>query len=93
VVVLDEHVVQITSAPAKIAGGHLETKPITIMELESGRVAQLGEHLLCKQGVTGSNPVTSTNFFSDCKTLTEFLASPTPRFSCTGVDPYSETVS
>jgi hypothetical protein len=28
----------------------------------SGRVAQLGEHLLCKQGVTGSIPVTSTNF-------------------------------
>jgi hypothetical protein len=28
-----------------------------------GRVAQLGEHLLCKQGVTGSIPVTSTNFF------------------------------
>ena len=27
-----------------------------------GRVAQLGEHLLCKQGVAGSNPVTSTNF-------------------------------
>ena len=27
-----------------------------------GRVAQLGEHLLCKQGVTGSIPVTSTNF-------------------------------
>ena len=27
----------------------------------SGRVAQLGEHLLCKQGVAGSNPVTSTN--------------------------------
>jgi hypothetical protein len=25
-----------------------------------GRVAQLGEHLLCKQGVTGSIPVTST---------------------------------
>jgi hypothetical protein len=25
-----------------------------------GRVAQLGEHLLCKQGVAGSNPVTST---------------------------------
>ena len=25
-----------------------------------GRVAQLGEHLLCKQGVTGSSPVTST---------------------------------
>ncbi len=28
-----------------------------------GRVAQLGEHLLCKQGVAGSIPVTSTNFF------------------------------
>jgi hypothetical protein len=28
-----------------------------------GRVAQLGEHLLCKQGVAGSNPVTSTTFF------------------------------
>ena len=27
-----------------------------------GRVAQLGEHLLCKQGVTGSIPVTSTIF-------------------------------
>src|SRR5713226_2699173 len=26
-----------------------------------GRVAQLGEHLLCKQGVGGSNPSTSTN--------------------------------
>jgi hypothetical protein len=28
---------------------------------KDGRVAQLGEHLLCKQGVTGSIPVTSTN--------------------------------
>ena len=27
----------------------------------TGRVAQLGEHLLCKQGVRGSNPLTSTN--------------------------------
>ncbi len=25
-----------------------------------GGVAQLGEHLLCKQGVIGSNPVTPT---------------------------------
>ena len=25
-----------------------------------GVLAQLGEHLLCKQGVTGSNPVYST---------------------------------
>lgn len=33
------------------------------MDQEDGRVAQLGEHLLCKQGVRGSNPLTSTNFF------------------------------
>jgi hypothetical protein len=25
-----------------------------------GGVAQLGEHLLCKQGVVGSSPITST---------------------------------
>ena len=30
-----------------------------------GGVAQLGEHLLCKQGVIGSNPFISTIFF--CK--------------------------
>ena len=29
-----------------------------------GDVAQLGEHLLCKQGVAGSNPVISTNMKS-----------------------------
>ena len=28
-----------------------------------GGVAQLGEHLLCKQGVIGSNPFASTNLF------------------------------
>ena len=27
-----------------------------------GALAQLGEHLLCKQGVTGSIPVSSTKF-------------------------------
>ena len=26
-----------------------------------GGLAQLEEHLLCKQGVTGSSPITSTN--------------------------------
>ena len=26
-----------------------------------GAVAQLGEHLLCKQGVVGSNPISSTS--------------------------------
>ncbi len=30
--------------------------------LDRGRVAQLGEHLLCKQGVAGSIPATSTSF-------------------------------
>ena len=28
---------------------------------EYGGVAQLGEHLPCKQGVMGSNPIISTN--------------------------------
>jgi hypothetical protein len=27
-----------------------------------GAVAQLGEHLLCKQGVGGSSPLSSTSF-------------------------------
>ena len=30
-----------------------------------GAVAQLGEHLLCKQGVSGSIPLSSTIFCSD----------------------------
>ena len=29
-------------------------------EPNDGAVAQLGEHLLCKQGVVGSNPISST---------------------------------
>ena len=29
-----------------------------------GSIAQLGEHLPYKQGVTGSSPVTSTNIFN-----------------------------
>ena len=28
----------------------------------AGGVAQLGEHLLCKQGVVGSSPITSTRW-------------------------------
>ena len=31
------------------------------MALLDGGIAQLGEHLLCKQGVNGSIPFTSTN--------------------------------
>ena len=34
----------------------------TIGVIVHGAVAQLGEHLLCKQGVTGSIPVSSTSF-------------------------------
>ena len=30
----------------------------------AGGVAQLGEHLLCKQGVVGSSPITSTSYTS-----------------------------
>ena len=30
------------------------------LEMDGG-IAQLGEHLLCKQGVNGSNPFISTN--------------------------------
>ena len=45
-------------------------------ESNCGRVAQLGEHLLCKQGVAGSIPATSTIFFSDCIALTRFIYSP-----------------
>ena len=30
----------------------------------TGAIAQLGEHLLCKQGVRGSIPRSSTNFLS-----------------------------
>jgi hypothetical protein len=59
-------------APAIRAGSHCHEILIDLL-LESdscrGRVAQLGEHLLCKQGVTGSIPVTSTNFFLIAKDL------------------------
>jgi hypothetical protein len=35
-----------------------------VMRAVPGGVAQLGEHLLCKQGVIGSIPFTSTNALS-----------------------------
>ena len=35
---------------------------LKIQPIENGGVAQLGEHLPCKQGVKGSNPFISTNF-------------------------------
>jgi hypothetical protein len=44
-----------------------ENSTITIQEINifHGAVAQLGEHLLCKQGVTGSIPVSSTTVGSE----------------------------
>ena len=38
----------------------LRPPPPTIFD--AGDVAQLAEHLLCKQGVVGSNPIVSTNY-------------------------------
>ncbi len=34
--------------------------PPALEEHQDGAVAQLGEHLLCKQGVSGSIPLSST---------------------------------
>ena len=34
--------------------------PSLVLVVRFGAVAQLGEHLLCKQGVVGSNPSSST---------------------------------
>jgi Aldo/keto reductase family len=36
---------------------------------------------LCKQGVAGSIPATSTNFFSNCKALVRSISAPIPLFS------------
>ena len=39
----------------------------TKSDVAKGAVAQLGEHLLCKQGVVGSIPSSSTNPWADVK--------------------------
>jgi hypothetical protein len=39
--------------------------PVSDISILNGAVAQLGEHLLCKQGVAGSSPVSSTNDGAD----------------------------
>src|SRR5713226_3934001 len=59
-VVPHRRVVQFARALAKRAGGHSHENLLESYSCR-GRVAQLGEHLLCKQGVAGSSPVTSTN--------------------------------
>ncbi len=44
--------------------GHIAQVPkkILLIKFFWGR-SSAGEHLLCKQGVVGSNPIASTNFF------------------------------
>ena len=42
--------------------GYLRKKVIPSLP---GGVAQLGEHLLCKQGVMGSSPIISTKVVGD----------------------------
>ena len=67
---------KLSSAVAKILHGRLcgkiaqcrhsgnpltvSVRSIRIRQSEHGGVAQLGEHLPCKQGVMGSNPIIST---------------------------------
>jgi hypothetical protein len=41
--------------------------------------------MLCKQGVAGSIPATSTKRFSDCKALTRFIFSPISLFWSLGL--------
>src|SRR6266478_4696369 len=60
-VVPHRRVVQFARALAKRAGGHSHENLLESYSCR-GRVAQLGEHLLCKQGVAGSSPATSTIF-------------------------------
>jgi hypothetical protein len=45
-----------------------------ISDLWHGGVAQLGEHLLCKQGVVGSSPITSTSLTSTSLTSTSLTS-------------------
>ena len=46
---------------ASIQGSRDSRSDARCTRYEQGAVAQLGEHLLCKQGVTGSIPVSSTS--------------------------------
>ena len=55
--------------PLKLFPGRVSLKDLTGERPDGGRfaegfgaVAQLGEHLLCKQGVSGSIPLSSTIF-------------------------------
>ena len=65
-------VVQFARALAKRAGGHSHENLLESYGCR-GRVAQLGEHLLCKQGVRGSNPLTSTKTTLPLSTYSHFF--------------------
>ena len=39
---------------------HFDIIALKSVNINDGGIAQLVEHLPCKQGVTGSNPITST---------------------------------
>src|SRR6266571_1739498 len=54
------------------AGGHFQENRLESYSCR-GRVAQLGEHLLCKQGVRGSNPLTSTKTTLPLSTYSHFF--------------------
>src|SRR5579872_1036566 len=60
------------------AGSHHQQNPLKSSGCTCGRVAQLGEHLLCKQGVAGSIPATSTKFFLIAKDLTKTFCPKSP---------------
>ena len=56
------------------------TKGTTLTEIYGG-IAQLGEHLLCKQGVSGSIPLISTTKRPRFVALTKLNTMPTDKFT------------
>ena len=52
--------VQILPGPPNLVADVFDCSEEYSPETVPGGVAQLGEHLLCKQGVVGSNPIAST---------------------------------
>ena len=49
--------------------GEMKMEKAKPNNLVYGGVAQLGEHLPCKQGVMGSNPIISTSYFQSNKEM------------------------
>ena len=65
---LRETVRENSSMPTSLVGREAKLPSLTeekVKKLQTfGDVAQLGEHLPCKQGVMGSNPIISTSRFN-----------------------------